>query len=130
MHTRHTHTTSPCRNTHTSHTRAPTAPRITIQTENQHPLHPLHKHTTYFNTPRLNKLIIFNNGCNTTNISIDPHTIPTCTTDINTNMRYMHTSIVSRHLATIGNNKILCTPPPHISRSEGILPRLTRRTIA
>ena len=27
----------------------------------QHPSHPLHKHTTYFNTPRL-KNIIFNNG--------------------------------------------------------------------
>ena len=30
-------------------------------------------------------------------------------------MRHIHTSIVSRHLATRGNNKILCTPPPHIS---------------
>ena len=37
------------KNTHTSHTRAPTAPRVTIQTN------PLHKHTTYFNTPRLKK---------------------------------------------------------------------------
>ena len=41
------------RNTHTSHTRAPTAPRVTIQTKTQHPSDPLHKHTTYFNTPRL-----------------------------------------------------------------------------
>ena len=28
----------------------------TIQTKTQHPSHPLHKHTTYFNTPRLKKL--------------------------------------------------------------------------
>ena len=42
----------------------------------------------------------------------------------------IHTSIVSRHLATRGNNKILRTPPPHISSSEEILPRLTRRTLA
>ena len=45
-------------------------------------------------------------------------------------MRHIHTSIVSRHLATRGNNKILRTPPPQISSSEEILPRLTRRTLA
>ena len=36
-------------------------------------------------------------------------------------MRHIHTSIVSIHLATRGNNKILRTPPPHISSSEEIL---------
>ena len=45
-------------------------------------------------------------------------------------MRHIHTSIVSRHLATRGNNKILRTPPPHTSSSEEILPCLTRRTLA
>ena len=45
-------------------------------------------------------------------------------------MRFIHTSIVSRHLATIDNNKILRTPPPHIISSKDILPRLTRRTLA
>ena len=45
-------------------------------------------------------------------------------------MRHIHTSIVSRHLVTRGNNKILRTPPPHTSSSEEILPRLTRRTLA
>ena len=34
------------------------------------------------------------------------------------------------HLATRGNNKIVRTPPPHISSSEEIHPRLTRRTLA
>ena len=71
---------------------------------------------------------IFNNGHYTTNIPTDPHTITT--TDIKTNMRYIHTSIVSRHLATRGNIKILRTPPPYIISSEGILPRLTHRTLA
>ena len=94
--------------------------------QTQHPSHPIHKHTTYFNTPRLNNTI-FNNGRYTTNIPKDPHTIPT--TDIKTNMRHIHTSIVSRHLATRGNNKILSTPPPHISSSEEILLHLTRRTL-
>ena len=58
----------------------------------------------------------------------DPHTVTT--TDIKTNMHHIHTSIVSRHLATRGHNKILRTPPPHISNSEEILPRLTSRTLA
>ena len=40
-------------------------------------------------------------------------------------MRHIHTSIVSRHLATRGNTTILRTPPPHISSSEERLPRLT-----
>ena len=34
------------------------------------------------------------------------------------------------HPHTRGNNKILRTPPPHISSSEKRLPRLTRRTLA
>ena len=92
----------------------------------QHPSHPLHKHTTYFNTPRL-KNTIFNNGRYTTNIPTDPYTITT--TDIKTNMRHIHTSIVFMHLATGGNNKILRTPPPHINCSVEILPRFTRHTI-
>ena len=45
-------------------------------------------------------------------------------------MRHIHTSIVSMHIATRDNNKILRTPPPHISSPEEILPRLTRRVHA
>ena len=67
----------------------------------QHPSHHLHKHTIYFNTPRL-KNTIFNNGRYTTNILTDPHTVTT--TDIKTDMHHIHTSIVSRNLATRGNN--------------------------
>ena len=36
-------------------------------------------------------------------------------------MRHIHTSIVSRHLATTGNNKILRTPPPHTSSSASLV---------
>ena len=87
------------------------------------PSFPLHKHTTYFNTPRLKHF--FNNGRYTTNIiTTDAHTVTT--KKIRPNMRHIHTSIVSRHLSTSGNNKILRTPPPHISCSEEILSRLTR----
>ena len=45
-------------------------------------------------------------------------------------MPHIHTSIISRHLDTKGNNKILRTTPPHIISSEEILSRLTRRTLA
>ena len=34
------------------------------------------------------------------------------------------------HLATRGNNKIMCTSPQHISSSEEILPRLTFSILA
>ena len=44
-------------------------------------------------------------------------------------MRHIHTSIVSEHLATRGNNKILRTPPPHIISYEEILPRIGRRIL-
>ena len=71
---------------------------------------------------------MFNNGRYTTNIPTNPLTVTT--TDIKTSMRQIHTSIVSMHRATIGNHKILCTPSPDNSSSEGILLRLTRRTLA
>ena len=58
----------------------------------------------------------------------DPHTVTT--TDIKTNMRQIHTSIVSRLLATRGYNKILLPPPPHTSSYEERLPRLTCRPLA
>ena len=58
----------------------------------QHPSHPLHKHTTYFNTSRQKKHIIFNNGRYTTNIPTYPHTFTT--TDIKTNMRHIHIIII------------------------------------
>ena len=96
-------------------TRAPTALRLTIQTENTTSItsptqtHNILQHSKAQNT-------IFNNGRYTTNIPTDPHTVTT--TDIKTNMRHIHKSIVSRHLATRGNNKILCTPPLHISSSD------------
>ena len=52
-----------------------------------------------------------------TNIPTDPHTVTI--RDIKTNMCHIHTSIVSRHLVTRGNNKTLGTQT-HISSSEEI----------
>ena len=39
-----------------------------------------------------------------------------------TNLPHIHTYIMSIHLTTRGNNKILRTPPPHISSSKKMLP--------
>ena len=44
-------------------------------------------------------------------------------------MHHIHTYIVSRHLATRDNNKLLRTLPTYISSSDEILPRLTHRTL-
>ena len=113
------HSYSPCTRTYSStrHNTNKNTTSITPLTQTYNIL----QHSQAKNT-------ISNNGRYTTNIPTGPHTITT--TDIKTNMRHIHTSIVSRHLATRGNNKILLTPPPHISSSEEILPCLTRRTLA
>ena len=73
--------------------------------------HPLHKHTTYLNTPRLKTAATQQTFQHTPRNHYNRH---------KTNMCHIHTSIVSRHLATRGNNKILVE----------ILPRITHRTLA
>ena len=70
----------------------------------------------------------FNNSRYTTNIPTDPCTVTTA--DIKANMRDIHTTIVSQHLAARDNNKILRTHPPQVSSTEENLPRHTRRTLA
>ena len=100
-----------------------------LNTNRKHNIHNIpYTNTQHTSTLQGLKNTIFNNGCYTINIPTDPHTVTT--TDIKTNMCHIHTSIVSRHLAITGNNKILRTPPPHISSSEERLPHLTRRTLA
>ena len=107
----------------TKHSHTPYTSTYSSTPHNTNRKHNIH-HIPYTNTQHTSTL----QGRYTTNISTDPHTVTT--TDIKTNMRHIHTSIVSRHLATRGNNKILRTPPPHTSSSEEILPRLTRHTLA
>ena len=67
------------------------------------------------------KTTIFSNARYTTHIPRDPHTVTS--TAIKSNMRHIHTSIVSRYLSTRGNTKILCTLPLHIISSEDTLIR-------
>ena len=53
---------------------------------------------------------------------------PHCYYNRQNKMSHIHTSIVSRHLTTRGNNKILRTSQTHIISSEDS--RLTRHTLA
>ena len=94
----------------------------------QYPSHPLYKYTTHYISQRLMKPTTFNNSRYTTNIPTDPCTVTTA--DIKANMRDIHTTIVSQHLAARDNNKILRTHPPQVSSTEENLPRHTRRTLA
>ena len=57
----------------------------------------------------------------------DPCTVTTA--DIKANMRDIHTSIVSQHLAARGNNKILQAHLAQVSSTEENLPRHTCRTL-
>ena len=68
-----------------------------------------------------------NNSRYTTNIPTDPCSVTTA--DIKANMRDIHTTIVSQHLAARDNNKILRTHPPQVSSTEENLPRHSRRTL-
>ena len=83
--------------------------------------------TTYFNTPRLKNTQFSTTAAKQQTF---PHTPHNHYNRHKTNMGHIHTYIVSRHLTTRGNNKILSTPPPHIISSEDIIYRLTRRTLA
>ena len=94
----------------------------------QYPSHPLYRYTTHNTSQRLMKPTTFNNSRYTTNIPTDPCTVTTA--DIKANMRDIHTTIVSQHLAARDNNKILRTHPPQVSSTEENLPRHTRRTLA
>ena len=86
----------------------------------------MHKYITYLNTPRLKTTLSLTMAASQQTFPQTPHSHYN---RLKTNMCNMHTSIVSRHLATSGSNKILRTPPPHISSSEETLPLLTHNTL-
>ena len=99
-----------------------------VRQKAQYPLHTLHRYIAHDTSKRLKKPTTFNNSRYTRNIPTDPCTVTT--TDIKANMRDIHTSIVSQHLAARDNNKILRTQPLQVSSTEENLPRHTLHTIA
>ena len=99
-----------------------------VRQKAQYLSHSQYRYTTHNNSQRLMKPTTFNNCRYTTNIPIDPCTVTTA--DIKANMRDIHTTIVSQHLAARDNNKILRTHLPQVSSTEENLPRHTRCTLA
>ena len=99
-----------------------------VRQKAQYPSHPLHRYITHNTSQLLKKPTTFNNSRYTTNIPTDPCTVTTA--GIKTNMRDIHTSIVSQHLAARDNNKIFRTHLLQVSSSGKNLPRHTRRTLA
>ena len=99
-----------------------------VRQKAQYPSHPLYTYTTHNTSQRLKKPTTFYNSRYITNIPTDPCTVTTA--DIKANMRDIHTTIISQHLAARDNNKILRTHPPQVSSTEEDLPRHTRRTLA
>ena len=85
----------------------------------QHPPHPLHKHTTYniLQHSKAKKNTIFNNNLHNKH---SPHSQHNRHKNKHAPYTYIYFLYASSHI----------TPPPHISSSEEILSRLTRRTIA
>ena len=69
----------------------------------QNPPLSLYRYTTHYTSERLMKPSTLNNPRYTINITTDPCIVTTA--EIKANMRDMHTSIVSQHLAARGNNK-------------------------
>ena len=100
------------------HSHSPYTSTSQYKHKTQHPSHPLHKHNILQHSKAKKTLFLTTAATQQT----FPQTPTVTTTDIKTSMRHIHTSIVSRHLATRGNNKILRTPPPHTSSSEETSP--------
>ena len=111
----HYKTTSAWRSTHTSHIRAPTAPRLIIQRENTQSITSLTQIYNILQHSKAKKHYLQQRPLHNKHSHRPPHSHYN---RHKTNMRHIHTSIVSRHLATRANNKILRALPPHISIPE------------
>ena len=107
MHTKHKHTPSAWRNTHTSPYTSTYSSTRHNTNKNTTSITSLTQTYSILQHSKAKTSSIFNYGRYRTHIPTDPHTVPT--TDIQTNMSHIHTSIVFRHLVTRGNHKILHT---------------------
>ena len=105
MHTRHKHTTSAWRNTHTSHTRALTELHASQYKQKTHIHHTRYTNIQHTSKPQCQKNTIFDNDRYTTNIHRPPHS----------------------HYYTQNHT---CAMYCLVSSSEEILSRLTRHTLA
>ena len=99
-----------------------------LRQKSQHPTHPLHKFTVLTENERHKKQTIFDNNNNyTVNINMKSDLI--CEDLIQSNLKLIHSHIVSNHLSQ-RPNKVLQDQTPSVSPAELFLSRETRRTLA
>ena len=100
-----------------------------LRQKSQHPTHPLHKFTVLTENERHKKQTIFDNNNNyTVNINMKSDLIYEDL--IQSNLKLIHSHIVSNHLSQRPPNKVLQDQTPSVSPAELLLSRETRRTLA
>ena len=100
-----------------------------LRQKSQHPTHPLHKFTVLTENERHKKQTIFDNNNNyTVNINMKSDLI--CEDLIQSNLKLIHSHIVSNHLSQRPPNKVLQDQTPSVSPAELLLSRETRSTLA
>ena len=100
-----------------------------LRQKSQHPSHPIHKFTVLTENERHKKQTIFDNNNNyTVNINMKSDLI--CEDLIQSNLKLIHSHIVSNHLSQRPPNKVLPYQTPSVSPAELLLSRETRRTLA
>ena len=100
-----------------------------LRQKSQHPTLPLHKFTVLTENERHKKQTIFDDNNNyTVNINMKSDLI--CEDLIQSNLKLIHSHIVSNHLSQRPPNKVLQDQTPSVSPAELLLSRETRRTLA
>ena len=126
VYNRHKHTTSTRRNT-TLPIREHLQLRITYKTTNHNTPH-THYTTSQQTTPRRKKQTHTTTQTTPQTLTENPNTIDDAT--IKTNMKHIHTTIVSIYLNNRQHNKVTNTIPLTVHHSETTLTRATRHTLA
>ena len=100
-----------------------------LRQKSQHPTHPLHKFTVLTENERHKKTNNFDNNNNYT-VNINTKSDLICEDLIQSNLKLIHSHIVSNHLSQRPPNKVLQDQTPSVPPAELLLSRETRRTLA
>ena len=88
-----------------------------LRQKSQHPTHPLHKFTVLTENERHKKQTIFDNNNNYT-VNINTKSDLICEDLIQSNLKLIHSHIVSNHLSQRPPNKVLQDQTPSVSPAE------------
>ena len=100
-----------------------------LRQKSQHPTHPLHKFTVLTENERHKKQTIFDNNNNYT-VNINTKSDLICEDLIQSNLKLIHSHIVSNHLSQRPPNNVLQDQTPSVFPAELLLSRESRRTLA